>query len=191
MLGSYLHAQEWRLIILKLFLEVNEIQIRESWEHYKQKIKFKNFAYKNRLGMKKIFLDSSHGWPVDPRQQGGRSSSCRRRRTLLEDVRWVTSPDGFRLVELLFGGLYLLDLFLLFLLLVVDLLNLGLLFSVFLFLSLLIFYFLQDDYRLPTYDAYTWHTFSSSLVTVSWKEYEMNSECFLTIKVLKLVFFGV
>jgi len=62
------------------------------------------------------------------------------------DVRWVTSPDGFRLVELLLGGLYLLDLlgFLLFLLLFVfDLLNLGLLFSVFLFLFLLIFYFLQ------------------------------------------------
>jgi len=62
------------------------------------------------------------------------------------DVRWVTSPDGFRLVELLLGGLYLLDLFgfLLFLLLfVVDLLNLGLLFSIFLFLFLLIFYFLQ------------------------------------------------
>jgi hypothetical protein len=42
------------------------------------------------------------------------------------DARWVTSPDGFRLVELLLGCLYLLDLFglLLFLLLfLVDLLN--------------------------------------------------------------------
>ena len=27
------------------------------------------------------------------------------------DVRWVTSPDGLRLVELLLGSLYLLDLF--------------------------------------------------------------------------------
>ena len=55
-----------------------------------------------------------------------------------------TSPDGFRLVELLLGGLYLLLVFFS-LLLVVDLLNLGLLFSVFLFPFLSTF-FLQDDY---------------------------------------------
>ena len=64
------------------------------------------------------------------------------------DIRWITSPDGFRLVELLLGGLYLLDLFgfLLFLLrFFVNLLNLGYLFSVifFLFLILIIFYFLK------------------------------------------------
>jgi hypothetical protein len=61
------------------------------------------------------------------------------------DVRWVTSPDGLRLVELLLGSLYLLDLFsfLLFLLLfLVDLLNLGLLFVVLLFPFFFIFYFL-------------------------------------------------
>ena len=88
------------------------------------------------------------------------------------DVRWVTSPDRFRLVKLFLGGLYLLDLFgfLLFLLLVfVDLLNLGFLFSVilFLFLILVIFYFLQRRLSTATHDAYTLHTFSSSLVTVS------------------------
>ena len=74
------------------------------------------------------------------------------------DVRWVTSPDGFRLVELLLGGLYLLDLFsfLLFLLLFfVDLLDLGLLFTVFLFLFFLVFYFLRRRLSTATYETYT------------------------------------
>jgi hypothetical protein len=79
------------------------------------------------------------------------------------DVRWVTSPDGFRLVELLVGGLLLLDLFgfLLFLVLfIVDFLNLGLLFFIFffllLFLLLLVFYFLQRRLsKTATYDADT------------------------------------
>jgi hypothetical protein len=69
------------------------------------------------------------------------------------DVRWVASPDRFRLVKLLVRGLALLDLFgflLLFLLLfLVNLLNLGLLILILLFfLFLLIFYLLQR--RLPT-----------------------------------------
>jgi hypothetical protein len=72
------------------------------------------------------------------------------------DVRWIASPDGFRLVELLLGGLYL-DLFgfLLFLLLFfVDLLNLVILFCVFVFLFF-VFYFLQRQLSTSTYDAYT------------------------------------
>ena len=86
------------------------------------------------------------------------------------DVRWVTSPDGFRLVEFLVGSLLLLDLFgfLLFLVLVVvDLLNLGFLFFVFLFLRFLIFYFLQRRISTATQEPDTLHTFSTSLVTVS------------------------
>ena len=67
---------------------------------------------------------------------------------LWSDVRWVTSPDGFRLVKLLVRDLVLLDLFgfllLLLLLLVVDLLNLGLLIlSLLLILFLFILYLLQ------------------------------------------------
>ena len=86
------------------------------------------------------------------------------------DVRWVTSPDGFRLVELFVGDLLLLDLFgfLLFLFLFVfDLLNLRLLFFLFLLFLFLIFYLLQRRLSTVTYDGYTCHTFSTSLVTVS------------------------
>ena len=61
------------------------------------------------------------------------------------DIRRVTSPNRFRLVELLVGHLLLLDLlglFLFLILFIVNLLNLGLLF-IFLGLNLfLVFYFL-------------------------------------------------
>ena len=79
------------------------------------------------------------------------------------DVRWVTSPNGFRLVELLLGGRYLLDLFSFFLLLVllfvVDFLNLGLPFFVFSFFVfpfflLVIVYFLRRPLSTATYDSY-------------------------------------
>ena len=73
------------------------------------------------------------------------------------DVRWITSPDGFRLVELLVRDLLLLDLFgfLFLLLFVVDFLNFGLLFFIFLFLLFLIFYLLQKRLSTATYDAET------------------------------------
>ena len=78
------------------------------------------------------------------------------------DVRWVASPDGFRLVELLVGDLPLLDLFsflrfvfVFLILFIVDLLNLGFLFLLFFFLFLIIFYLLQRRLSTGTYDAYT------------------------------------
>jgi hypothetical protein len=71
------------------------------------------------------------------------------------DVRWFTSPDGFRLVELLLGGLYLFGLLLFLLLFLVDLLNLGLLFTFLVFFFFLIFYFLRRRLSTATYDAYT------------------------------------
>lgn len=106
---------------------------------------------RNSVSLNREVLDSKMVFPVV------RQALVELAVLFCSDIRWITSPDGFRLVELLLGGLNLLDLFgfLLFLFLFfVDLLNLVILFCVFVFLFF-IFYFLQRQLSTATYDAYT------------------------------------
>jgi hypothetical protein len=106
------------------------------------------------------------------------------------DVLRVPRPDWLGLVELLVFNRDFFDLLrLLWLVLIVDLLDLGLVFILFFFdLFFVVFYFLKKMISATTFrDIARLLTFSTSFVTASWMGYEMNSECFLTIS---LIFFS-
>lgn len=101
----------------------------------------------------------------------------------------VASPERLHLVELLVLGLGLLDLLLLLLLLgilVLDLLDLGLLLALGRLLDrLVVVNLLYKALELIEPAHICQRTFSTSLVTTSWMGYEMNSECFLTISLIR------
>jgi len=105
------------------------------------------------------------------------------------DILRAPRPDRLGHVELLvFNGDFLDLLRLLWLVLIVDLLDLGLFFILLFDLFLVVFYFLTKSLARRPLESIAWFlTFSTSFVTASWMGYEMNSECFLTIS---LIFFS-
>ena len=96
------------------------------------------------------------------------------------NVLGIPRPDGLGLIELLvFNGDFLDHLRFWLAVLIVDLLDLGLLF-VTLGPFFVVFQLLKEWLARPLQTSLRLLTLSTSFVTVSWMGYEMNSECFLT-----------